>query len=85
MILNFTAELLRMYIDTRLHLDGKFEKQNRTHICSPGVKIVFCILPRIPEPPSSPDLKLHVEYRAIILKETILGANYDLQLGGFCF
>ena len=28
MILNFTAELLRMYIDMRLHLDGKFEKQN---------------------------------------------------------
>ena len=36
-------------------------------------------------PQSSPDLKLHVEYRAIILKETILGANYDLQLGGFSF
>ena len=89
MILNFTAELLRMYIDMRLLLDGKFEKPKyyRTHICSPGVKtdpLVF-ILPRIPEPPSSPDLKLHVEYRAIILKETILGANYDLQLGGFSF
>ena len=40
MILNFTAELLRMYIDMRLLLDGKFEKPKyyRTHICSPGVK-----------------------------------------------
>ena len=37
-------------------------------------------------PQSSPDLKLHVEYRAIILKKKrFLGANYDLQLGGFSF